>query len=534
MDFLTKANLEEWLVKKGFKRWHEGKDGWYSGQFPTMRFVDLSVEPPWVGIKTGHSSQEYDHDCEDVPLIREKILTIFNAKDLAKNAENAEKKKNDIKKSGVRVGEGNVISKKPLAEPPSKPAPKAEKAPDESHEEVIEMSCKGKGCKRKVSKQDGVESFKKYDTVLCYDCIQKREESSKKKTNNCSDCGLELSMLRAEEQYRKKIPVSKFKCEDCEEKKRKSLADEMALKKEEPDHEIKKEAEGKQKEPEKEEKPMTEPEFKDTVICTDCGVSLSQERIDQLAEYKIPIGEMSCAGCFKKRKEQKAGNIQKSSSINNQEPGADLLEYIKSYVNDDVLEIFGDSGTGKSKFAVEVARQAVASGKKVFYLDTERNLSKEEVVKLQGCQYKYTPLISEIGQITRTLPKVDLFIIDSIGFPILTAYARMSMKQKGDALLNMIAIFGDLKEWAYKNNSIAIVVNQPESDFNKAPDHLIRPFGDKSQFAAKEIWKTEVMQRGSVTKTDIRAFRSRSVGHKTLIARMEVSNDGTKIITEIK
>lgn len=103
------------------------------------------------------------------------------------------------------------------------------------------------------------------------------------------------------------------------------------------------------------------------------------------------------------------------------------------------------------------------------------------------------------------------------------------MKQKGDALLNMIAIFGDLKEWAYRNNSIAIVINQPESDFNKAPDHLIRPFGDKSQFAAKEIWKTEIIQRGTVTKSEIRAFRSRSVGHKTLIAKMEVSDNGTDI-----
>lgn len=217
--------------------------------------------------------------------------------------------------------------------------------------------------------------------------------------------------------------------------------------------------------------------------------------------------------------------------VNENKPEASrtILDYIKSFVNDDVLEIFGDSGTGKSKFAIEVARQTLASGKTVFYLDTERNLSADEVKKLKGCHYKYTPLISEIGQLTRQLPKVDLVIIDSIGFPILTAYARMNMKQKGDALLNMIAIFGDLKEWAYRNNGIAIVINQPESDFNKEPGHLIRPFGDKSQFAAKEIWKTEVTQRGSVTKTDIQAFRSRSVGHKTLIAKMEVSDSGTQI-----
>lgn len=206
-----------------------------------------------------------------------------------------------------------------------------------------------------------------------------------------------------------------------------------------------------------------------------------------------------------------------------------LLDLIKSYVGNDVLEVFGDSGTGKSKFALELARQVIASGKTVFYLDTERNLTEKDIAMLKGCQYKYTPVIAEIGQITRRLPQVDVVVIDSIGFPVLTAYARMSMKQKGDALLNLIAIFGDLKEWAYRNNGVAVVINQPESEFNKEQGHLLRPFGDKSQFAAKEIWKTEIVQRGKVTKTTINAFRSRSLGHGTKIADMEVSDKGVMI-----
>jgi len=293
------------------------------------------------------------------------------------------------------------------------------------------------------------------------------------------------------------------------------------------------------------------PEAKPAVIrtCKVCGNELAGARALECYQKEKPFTCEECEGKHDetKHQEKKEGKDEatKEREARPEEPkvkekvmsdttGFNLLDYLKSYVNNDVLEIFGDSGTGKSKFAVEVARQTIASGKTVFYLDTERNLSKEEVEKLTGCNYKYTPLISEISTITRQLPKVDLVIVDSIGFPILTAYARMNMKQKGDALLNMIAIFGDLKEWAYRNNSIAIVINQPESDFNKAPDHLIRPFGDKSQFAAKEIWKTEVTQRGAVTKSDIRAFRSRSVGHKTLIAKMEVSDNGTDIKSVVK
>ena len=84
------------------------------------------------------------------------------------------------------------------------------------------------------------------------------------------------------------------------------------------------------------------------------------------------------------------------------------------------------------------------------------------------------------------------------------------MKQKGDTLLKLIAVFGSLKEWAYKNNGIVLVTNQPESEFNKAPGHILRPFGDKSQFAAKEIWETiKESSNPKLTRISIKAFRSR-------------------------
>ncbi len=261
MEFFIKANIEEWLVKTGFKRWHEGKDTWYNGKYPTMRFVDLSTEPPWVGIKTGYSSMEYEHDCEDVPLIREKVLTIYNAKELAKNSGKTEK--NDVKKSGVQVGEG-VISTTPLVEPPSKPSPEAKKAPDESHEVLLEFTCKSKGCNRKLSKQAADASYFKYGKAMCYDCIKKEEDSQK--PIMCIDCGLEVNSKQCEGQLRKKVPLDQFRCEDCEEKQKEKdeknragiqnkgelLLDKLNHNKE-PDHEIKKEIEGKDKEPEKKE-----------------------------------------------------------------------------------------------------------------------------------------------------------------------------------------------------------------------------------------------------------------------------------------
>lgn len=208
-----------------------------------------------------------------------------------------------------------------------------------------------------------------------------------------------------------------------------------------------------------------------------------------------------------------------------------LLELIDQYVGNDVLQVFGDTGAGKSKFCMEAAQQAIAAGKTVYYLDTERNLTKADIDSLKGCQYRYTPVLNEIDDIVQHLPAVDMVILDSIGFPVLTTYARLSLKQKGDALLKLIAIFGDLKTWAYKNNGVAIVTNQPESEFNKEKGHIFRPFGDKSQFAAKEIWKTKIEVRGAnETKISISAFRSRSVGYGSKIAFMKITGDGVEVI----
>lgn len=208
-----------------------------------------------------------------------------------------------------------------------------------------------------------------------------------------------------------------------------------------------------------------------------------------------------------------------------------ILDMIHGYVGNDVLEVFGDTGSGKSKFALTIARDAIEAGKKVYYLDTERNLTDADIKSLMGCEYKYTPVIEEIDKLVQKLPAVDVVIIDSIGFPVLTSYARLSVKQKGDALLKLIAIFGDLKKWAYLNNGIAIVTNQPESEFNKEPGHVLRPFGDKSQFAAKEIWKTEITSRNErETNIIIKSFRSRSIGHGAKIASMKITGAGVEMV----
>jgi len=211
-----------------------------------------------------------------------------------------------------------------------------------------------------------------------------------------------------------------------------------------------------------------------------------------------------------------------------------MLQKIKEIVGSDLLQIFGDTGTGKSSFVWWLSREAMKQGKKVYFLDTERNLSWKQYKEL-GDSYHYTPIISEIIERVNKLPKVDLVVVDSIGLPILVRWARLSMRQKGDALLDLINILGSLKEWAYRNEGLVVVTNQPESEFGKEADYERRPFGDKGQFACKEVWRADkTYQDSSSTRCIITAFRSRELPKGREILSIYISPLGVECQFKLK
>ena len=216
------------------------------------------------------------------------------------------------------------------------------------------------------------------------------------------------------------------------------------------------------------------------------------------------------------------------------------LESIRRIVGSDLLMLFGDTGSGKSKICYVLAKEAKDVGRKVIFLDTERNLSSKEVTAL-GDTYIYSPLFAEIKERITKLPKADLVVLDSIGLPILIHYSRMGLRDRLQAFLDMAAALGDLKDWSYRHNSLAIVTNQPVSEFMAEEERkrLTRvwgngdarePFGGKAKHVAKEIWRTQRIS-GTVNATRIimSAFRSRELASGVIIAEGVINNEGLSL-----
>lgn len=210
-------------------------------------------------------------------------------------------------------------------------------------------------------------------------------------------------------------------------------------------------------------------------------------------------------------------------------PDRRLLQTVRDIVGADVVMLFGETGSGKSELAYELAEQTMAGGGTVSFVDTERNLSKKKVEVL-GSGYRYTPVFAEIRKVVRELPKADLAVLDSIGLPVLIQYSRLNMRDRLYAFLEMASVLGDLKDYSYEHNALAVVTNQPVSEFEqdeKRRGEPRDPFGGKSRFIAKEIWQTSLVSRDQrTTRTVLTAYRSRELAFGTVIAELTITDAG--------
>jgi len=108
-----------------------------------------------------------------------------------------------------------------------------------------------------------------------------------------------------------------------------------------------------------------------------------------------------------------------------------LYSRIKEMVGNDTLEVFGPSGSGKTTFAIEVVTDALSQDQTVVYIDAERNIADSP--ENERLTYRYAPDLQSIVNIAANLPRADLYVLDSIGFPVVTQFALADMKRGHEA-----------------------------------------------------------------------------------------------------
>jgi len=228
-----------------------------------------------------------------------------------------------------------------------------------------------------------------------------------------------------------------------------------------------------------------------------------------------------------------------------------ILARLKEVVGNDVCEIFGPTGSGKSKFAFYLAQEALRAGRKVLYVDAERNLKDGELAELKDSYY-YAPKITDLDSLFLTreengqeiLPLLcvkyhdrEILIVDSIGFPILVHWAGLGFHERMRALVRLINWTGTIKRWCSEGR-FALLINQPESQYatmqreeekRRRRDYSPtepEPFGDKHLFAVKEILRTRVIKTSpDLTEVLVEAYRSRRYGRGEGLIRLEVGKD---------
>jgi RecA/RadA recombinase len=193
-----------------------------------------------------------------------------------------------------------------------------------------------------------------------------------------------------------------------------------------------------------------------------------------------------------------------------------------------VVNLFGDTGVGKSKMAIQIAIDAANRGYNAYYADLEGNIHQTVIEDMIYAGVSYIPE-ARLGKVRKTMKKApfDLLIIDSVTHHITGMWFETNQHEHGKLLQEVQNFVFWLREKARERNALAVIISQPVSDFG---GRSLSPMGDKMGFFCKETYYLEQKDEKDPSKGTAKVFKSRVLPRNLLVAEYETERVGVKFI----
>ena len=193
-----------------------------------------------------------------------------------------------------------------------------------------------------------------------------------------------------------------------------------------------------------------------------------------------------------------------------------------------VVNLFGDTGVGKTKMAIQVSIDAAKRGFTAVYADLEGNIHQSVVDSMVEAGVTYIHEL-RLGKVRKALRReeFDILIVDSVTHHITGMWYETNQHEHGRLLQEVQNFVFWLREKARERNALAIIISQPVSDFG---GRSLSPMGDKMGFFCKETYYLEQPNEKEPSKGQMTVFKSRVLPKKLLVAEYETERVGVKFL----
>ncbi len=200
-----------------------------------------------------------------------------------------------------------------------------------------------------------------------------------------------------------------------------------------------------------------------------------------------------------------------------------------------ITNVYGESGSGKTNFAIQLAAQVAKEGKKVAYVDTEAGFSPERFLQiadeeaLDNVMMREPLDFDEQEEVIEQLPEVvegnnvGLVVVDSA----VSLYRLQVNGDNASEINNRLSQqFSDLSNIARRHNIPVIVTNQVYTSFDEEGLEIVGR--DVPKYWSKCLIQLSQGDK-NVRKLEIAKHRSMPEGRST---RFKITDQGLESVDE--